>query len=382
MKKFYFLLLLLVATLSAQAKNPISYRFGVDAGMVGNGYGFTISPILLQVSPSFQVGALGIVFHNYRFQSDLNDVTSAFYTDAESWSSQPTITEIGLSKDNNFYANCAWQLISIKYSACKHKVAHKFVPFIKFSALVGAEDDISQPVKNSAGINVSNPESTVPSRLFGDIKIGLSLYSKHSGSDLSAYIGAICGSYTVVNNDYDVCYTINKNGIIKDEDTRFWDFGAVQLPMQFTFGLQFEFGGKGAWGYGKLANCTTEQRKELRKQRTNNALSALSALGAGLNAAGEAYGAVSNNKNSGGSSQSQYGSSTSSSGKSQSYYQTQYDRWEDVAERHYNTIKQNGISTQRKKLYNEAQDEMKKIRQQAAKDGFTIAQSSWERINL
>ncbi len=130
--------------------------------------------------------------------------------------------------------------------------------------------------------------------------------------------------------------------------------------------------------------------KHVKDEKFHRTMDALQGIGNALQTAGSAVASYqSQSSSSSNNYQSNYAapkvstnSSSYSGGSSQSYYQTQYDRWESVAERHYNTIKQTGISTQRKKLYNEAQDEMKKIRQQAAKDGFTIVQSSWERINL
>lgn len=89
----------------------------------------------------------------------------------------------------------------------------------------------------------------------------------------------------------------------------------------------------------------------------------------------------------------------SQSGYSETYYQTQYSNWERIAKSNYETLtnlgyryqKDNGERTggtmqsmsssnytRQKKYLREAQNEMKKIRVQARKDGITIPQSTYE----
>lgn len=97
-----------------------------------------------------------------------------------------------------------------------------------------------------------------------------------------------------------------------------------------------------------------------------------------------------------------YGGGSSSgggTGKSASYYQSQYDRWANLAQRHYNSLTTTGYRyknksgenkgstmsgmsssnyTRQKKSLREAQREMKKIRDEARRNGITIRQSQWE----
>lgn len=82
-------------------------------------------------------------------------------------------------------------------------------------------------------------------------------------------------------------------------------------------------------------------------------------------------------------------------------YQTQYKRWENLAERHYNSITNTGARatvngehsgtagsmspsnyTQQKKAFRQAQREMARIRTKAAKDGVNIPQSRWETATI
>ncbi len=93
-----------------------------------------------------------------------------------------------------------------------------------------------------------------------------------------------------------------------------------------------------------------------------------------------------------------YGNSSGES-KSASYYQSQYDRWANRAKSNYNSLTATGYDSKRddgshsgstmsgmntgnytlqKKALREAQQEMRKIRQEAAKNGVTIRQSKWE----
>lgn len=92
-------------------------------------------------------------------------------------------------------------------------------------------------------------------------------------------------------------------------------------------------------------------------------------------------------------------SSSRSSGKSTTYYQSQYNRWANLARRHYNSLTTTGYRaksknenrsggtltgmsssnyTFQKKSLREAQREMRKIREEARKNGITIQQSTWE----
>ena len=83
-------------------------------------------------------------------------------------------------------------------------------------------------------------------------------------------------------------------------------------------------------------------------------------------------------------------------------YQSQYQRWENLAERHYNSITNIGLRsttdsgehngkagsmsasnyTQQKKAFRQAQREMARIRTKAAKEGVNIPQSKWETATI
>ena len=83
-------------------------------------------------------------------------------------------------------------------------------------------------------------------------------------------------------------------------------------------------------------------------------------------------------------------------------YQSQYQRWENLAERHYNSITNTGLRsttdsgehngkagsmsasnyTQQKKAFRQAQREMARIRTKAAKEGVNIPQSKWETATI
>lgn len=88
-----------------------------------------------------------------------------------------------------------------------------------------------------------------------------------------------------------------------------------------------------------------------------------------------------------------------STGYSQSFYQQEYDRWQRVAERHFESLTNLGYKIKNKdgnksggtgqgmsssnyarmkKSFREAQNEMKKIRSKAKKEGYTIQKASIE----
>lgn len=90
--------------------------------------------------------------------------------------------------------------------------------------------------------------------------------------------------------------------------------------------------------------------------------------------------------------------SSSTTGRSSGNYESQYRQWERLAQRHYNSITNTGGSFRRndgsrsgtagrmsvsnytsmKRSYREAQNEMRQIRQRAAREGIQIPQSQWE----
>lgn len=95
--------------------------------------------------------------------------------------------------------------------------------------------------------------------------------------------------------------------------------------------------------------------------------------------------------------------SGTSGNQSASYYQTQYAKWESLAERHYNSITNLGIKVrdskgnrsgstlqsmgggryvQMKQQFREAQRQMRNTRLNAKNKGFTIPQSKWETATI
>lgn len=95
--------------------------------------------------------------------------------------------------------------------------------------------------------------------------------------------------------------------------------------------------------------------------------------------------------------------SEASGNQSASYYQTQYAKWESLAERHYNSITNLGIKVrdskgnrsgstlqsmgggryvQMKQQFREAQRQMRNTRLNAKNKGFTISQSKWETATI
>lgn len=95
--------------------------------------------------------------------------------------------------------------------------------------------------------------------------------------------------------------------------------------------------------------------------------------------------------------------SEASGNQSASYYQTQYAKWESLAERHYNSITNLGIKVrdtkgnragstlqsmgggryvQMKQQFREAQRQMRNTRLNAKTKGFTIPQSKWETATI
>ena len=94
-----------------------------------------------------------------------------------------------------------------------------------------------------------------------------------------------------------------------------------------------------------------------------------------------------------------YSQSSFSVGSAGGNYQSNYNNWERLAERHYNSLTNLGYSAtsssgkkhgsaggrtssgnyiQQKRALREAQAEMRKIRRDAARDGVTIPKSRWE----
>lgn len=97
------------------------------------------------------------------------------------------------------------------------------------------------------------------------------------------------------------------------------------------------------------------------------------------------------------------GYNNSSSSDNASSYQTQYSKWESIAERHYNSITNTGFRVrdrqgnrgggamqgmnsgnyvQMKKSFRDAQRQMRNIRNNAKRHGVTITQSKWETATI
>ena len=114
-----------------------------------------------------------------------------------------------------------------------------------------------------------------------------------------------------------------------------------------------------------------------------------------VNQSMEVYNSIQNIKHGGqGQSGLSSGGGTGSGGGS---YEAQYRRWENLAERHYNSLTNTGIRVtsngqhsgkagsmsggnyvQQKKAFREAQREMANLRTKAARNGVNIPQSKWE----
>lgn len=149
-------------------------------------------------------------------------------------------------------------------------------------------------------------------------------------------------------------------------------------------------------------NIIAQKEKENSNENAtnNNSLTFLDALISFTNAFTSAYGgnnnSMQNYNNSVGNGNYETPVSTSSS----TDYQSQYNNWARIAERHYNSLTNLGMKVKNtktgarggstlqsmgsgnylsmKKSLREAQQEMRKIRSEARKTGVTIQQSSWE----
>ncbi|MFI3316438.1 MAG: hypothetical protein SNF93_02515 [Rikenellaceae bacterium] len=250
MKKFYCLLLLLFAAHWSYASTPVSYRFGIDAGFIGSGYGIMVSPMKLQIGPALQVGLFGLGGQNLSYQSSYDDVfRSASEVINYSKYSNFAITDVKLRDVSGRQFDPVLQMASVKYNFTNLSLGDKFMPFVNASLYWGLANNNVGVFNNEQAMNVSNVNNVAASRLMGDVKVGMSLYSSRCGSNLSAYLGATYGTYTYVNNEYTAYYSGTYNSKTVEDDTIFYDCGTVQLPVQFSFGLQFEFGTTAAFGY-------------------------------------------------------------------------------------------------------------------------------------
>ncbi len=355
MKKFYLLLLMLVTVLAAQAR--VSYRFGMDAGMIGNGYSLMVSPLQLQISPSFQLGILGFGYQNYKHELSFDEVATVFN---KKYNNDYIVTGV-IAENYENYDDFIMPLISLRYDAVPLTFAKNIVPFIKGTTFLSA-------FQSSAG------------KIGGDIKAGLSLYSRQRGVNLSFYAGVMFGGYTKITSDYEVDYLYEEGGETLSGSKYFWYYESeYKLPVQFNFGLMFEFGGKGAWGYGKIANSTKEERKQIRNQRLDNWATGLSIASGMMSQTADIISATSQTGSSGGGYSQSSGSSSSSSKNS---YQADYDKWASKAKSTYKTLLSQSMSSSTylstKGLYRDQQNEMKRIRKEAERKGISIKMSDYE----
>lgn len=361
MKKFYLLLLMLViSSFSAQAL--VSYRFGVDAGVIGGvssgGYSLTVSPIQLQLSPSFQLGLGGFGIYNYAIVFSEEDIKQEIIKNKNDYDIID-IEDVGA--EYNYKNEMLIPLISLKYDAVQLTLGKNWVPFIKASTFLSGFDNFSPQVG-------------------GDAKAGLSIYSRQRGVNLSFYIGATYGLYTCAEHELFGQYSYDSKGTTKYGNYSS-SFDGCKLPLQFNFGLMFEFGGKGAWGYGKMANCTKAERKALRSQRLDNWATGLNAAGGMINLTADIVNTTSHSGSSGGGYSQSSGSSSS---KSNNNYQTQYDRLESNAKQIYEnllTISQKSNSfVSKNATLRKTQDEMATIRKKANRNGVTLRKSIYETV--
>lgn len=128
-------------------------------------------------------------------------------------------------------------------------------------------------------------------------------------------------------------------------------------------------------------------------ENSNSSIMILDALGNFANALANAFGGAATY------TPQTYSRSSFSGGSAGDNYQSNYNNWERLAERHYNSLTNLGYSAtsssgkkhgsaggrtssgnyiQQKRALREAQAEMRKIRRDAARDGVTIPKSRWE----
>lgn len=160
----------------------------------------------------------------------------------------------------------------------------------------------------------------------------------------------------------------------------------------------------------KLAKNNMEiTKKELLQQRTeaepqeNNSDTFWDALASFGNLLGQVAGSYTGQNADNSYSSGYNGQNNNSSSNSAASYQTEYSKWENIAERHYNSITNTGIKVrdgqgnrsgsamqgmnsgnyvQMKKAFRDAQRQMRNIRNNAKSHSVTIAQSKWETATI
>lgn len=140
-KQLVVLLLFITFTSNAQ----VSYRFGLDTGILWGGTSVTAYPLQLQLNESFQIGILGIGINYY--------------------------DNIIQFDDYDIERELTLPIASVKYDIKSLTIADDFVPFTKLSSYL------------------INFEYGGMIDFVGDLKIGISWYLKKRKFNLSYYIG-------------------------------------------------------------------------------------------------------------------------------------------------------------------------------------------------
>lgn len=204
--------------------------------------------------------------------------------------------------------------------------------------------------------------------------------------------------YKVMMNDPQNSPAINNYGVcmermgFKDEAIELYKMAVDIDPENETARKNIE-----------ILNQKNISVEDSKKNRSNTFWNALESFG---NLLGQMSNALSGGNSSYTPSNYSFGGddlSEASGNQSASYYQTQYAKWESLAERHYNSITNLGIKVrdskgnrsgstlqsmgggryvQMKQQFREAQRQMRNTRLNAKNKGFTIPQSKWETATI
>lgn len=206
--------------------------------------------------------------------------------------------------------------------------------------------------------------------------------------------------YRIIMNDPDNGMAINNYGVCLD------NMGYKEEALEaFTMAFDINPDNKLAKNNMELTKKELLQQQEQTETETEESNSGTfwDALASFGNVLGQMAGnyAGQNVDNSYSSGYSGYNNSSSSDNASS--YQTQYSRWESIAERHYNSITNTGFRVrdrqgnrgggamqgmnsgnyvQMKKSFRDAQRQMRNIRNNARRHGVTITQSKWETATI
>lgn len=206
--------------------------------------------------------------------------------------------------------------------------------------------------------------------------------------------------YRIIMNAPDNGNAINNYGVCLD------NMGYKEEALE-AFTMAFDLNPNNTTAKNNMENAKNEllqqQEKTETETETNNSgtfWDALASFGSMLGQMANGY-AGQNLDNSYSSGYS--GQNNGSSSNSASSYQTEYSRWENIAERHYHSITNTGVRTrdkqgnrggsamqgmnsgnyvQMKKSFRDAQRQMRNIRNNAQRQGVRIAQSKWETATI